>query len=188
MPRTTTTGWQVIRMAWSTPREILNSSLGDTSHKLDWQEGRRVGREKGGRERERGGRERERGGREREGREGEREGREGKRGEGGKERGGREREGREGEREGREGGKERGEGGRERGGREREREGGRERERGGRRKVTLWGEIEVVETRKVRERERERGLRWKEEKKEEEIKNTEVADKDGTQHKIVSQS
>ena len=31
-------GWQVMRMDWSTPREVVKSSLGDTSDSSDWKE------------------------------------------------------------------------------------------------------------------------------------------------------
>ena len=35
LPWTTATGWQVIRMDWSAPREVVKSSLGDTSDNSD---------------------------------------------------------------------------------------------------------------------------------------------------------
>ena len=35
LPWTTATGWQVIRIDWSAPREVVKSSLGDTSDNSD---------------------------------------------------------------------------------------------------------------------------------------------------------
>ena len=35
LPWTAATGWQVMRMDWSAPREVVKSSLGDTSDNSD---------------------------------------------------------------------------------------------------------------------------------------------------------
>ena len=36
LPWITATGWQVMRMDWSAPREVVKSSLGDTSDNSDY--------------------------------------------------------------------------------------------------------------------------------------------------------
>jgi len=39
VPWTVATGWQVMRIDWSTPREVVKSSFGDTSESSDWRGG-----------------------------------------------------------------------------------------------------------------------------------------------------
>lgn len=36
VPWTVATGWQVMRMDWSTPSDVVKSSPGDTSESSDW--------------------------------------------------------------------------------------------------------------------------------------------------------